>query len=119
MLALNGEMCQRRKGYKGCVCRLQENLLYLIVGKFEKSHCDYRSSKITWVTGGLFWEWLVSLERKRVCQNTNVFLIMDQCSHYDEGDIQKHVCLSYLPPSTTSYMDPLYQGIISCMKHKY
>jgi hypothetical protein len=45
---------------------------------------------------------------------------MDQCAaHNSEGLTLKHVRLLYLPASTTSYMQPLDQGIIYCMKRMY
>jgi hypothetical protein len=31
----------------------------------------------------------------------------------------KHIRLLYLPANTTSYMQPLDQGIICCLKHAY
>jgi hypothetical protein len=42
------------------------------------------------------------------------------CSaHNNEGLTLKHICLLYLPVNTTSYMQPLDQGIIYCLKNAY
>jgi len=40
------------------------------------------------------------------------------CVHKNEGLTLKHVGLLYLPVNTTSYMQPLDQGIIYCMKQE-
>jgi hypothetical protein len=101
----------------------------LVVGKSEKPRClkgvkhypcDYKASKNAWVTGKIFREWLLCLERKMACKNRNIVLLLDQCSaHNHEGLTLKHVYLLHLPANTTSYMQPLDQGIIYCLKHAY
>jgi hypothetical protein len=54
------------------------------------------------------------------CKNRNLLLLLNQCSaHNHEGFTLKHVHLLHLPANTTSYMQPLYQGIIYCLKHAY
>jgi hypothetical protein len=59
-------------------------------------------------------------ERKMACKNKNVLLLLDQCSaHNHEGLTLKHVHLLHLPANTTSYMQPLDQGIIYCLKRAY
>jgi hypothetical protein len=39
--------------------------------------CDYKASKNAWVTGKIFREWLLCLERKMACKNRNVLLLLD------------------------------------------
>jgi hypothetical protein len=128
-LALKGEKCQGGKGYKDGVTFLlccnadgSEKLRPFIVGKFEKPRCskgwkhypsEYKSPKNGWMTGRLFREWLVTFDGKTTCQNRNVLRLMDQCAaHNSEGLTLKHVRHLYLPANTTSYMQPLDQGII-------
>jgi hypothetical protein len=50
----------------------------------------------------------------------NVLLLMGQCAaHNNEGITLKYVHHLYLLPTTTSYMQPLNQGIIYCTKCVY
>jgi hypothetical protein len=47
-------------------------------------------------------------------------LFLDECSaHNHEHLTLKHVHLLHLSANTTSYMQPLDQGIIYCLKHAY
>ena len=47
------------------------------------------------------------------CQNRIVLLLMNLCAaHNEKGIMLKHVCLFYLLPNTTSYMQPLDQGVL-------
>jgi hypothetical protein len=34
--------------------------------------CNYKASKNAWVTGKIFREWLLYLERKMACKNRNI-----------------------------------------------
>jgi hypothetical protein len=100
-----------------------------VVGKFEKPRCmkgmkhylcDYKASKNTWVTGKIFWEWLLCLESKMACKNRNILLFLDQCSTHNHKCLTlKYVHLLHLPADSTSYMQPLDQGIIYCLKCAY
>jgi hypothetical protein len=135
-LDIKGERCHGGKAYKDRVTVLlccnadgSEKLRTLVVGKFEKPHCikglkhytcDNKAPKNAWVSGKMFREWLLCLERKMACNNRNVLLLLDQCSaHNHEGLTLKHVRPLHLPANTTSYMQPLDQGIIYCLKRAY
>jgi hypothetical protein len=135
-LDIKGERCHGRKAYKDGVTVLlccnadgSEKLRSLVVGKFEKPCCmkgvkyylcDYKASKNVWVTGKIFREWLLCLERKMACKNRNLLLLLDQCSaHNHKGLTLKHVRLLHLPANATSYMQPLDQGIIYTLKRAY
>jgi hypothetical protein len=136
MLDIEGERCHGGKAYKDRVTELlccnadgSEKFRPLVVGKFEKPRCmkgvkryptDYKASKNAQVTGKIFREWLLCLERKMACKNRNVLLLLDQCSaHNHKGLTLKHVRLLHLPANITSYMQPLDQGIIYCFKRAY
>jgi hypothetical protein len=80
----------------------------------------YKASKNAWVTGKIFREWVLCLEGKMACKNRNILLLFDQCSaHYHEDLTLKHVRLLHLPAKTTSYVQPLDQGITYCLKRSY
>lgn len=135
-LSLKGETC---RGGKKCKERLtvllccnadgSEKLKPLVVGKFEKPRCmkgithlpcEYRANKNAWITSKLFSDWLVALERRMACQNRKILLLIDQCAaHNFRGLNLNNVRVMYLPANTTSYMQPLDQGIIYCLKRAY
>jgi hypothetical protein len=110
-----------------CNAYCSEKLRPLVVGKFEKSRCttgvkhdpcNYKASKNAWVTGKIFREWLLCLERNMASKNRNILLLLDQCSaHNHEGLTLKHVHLLHLPAN--SNMQQRDQGIIYCLKHAY
>jgi hypothetical protein len=95
-LDINGERCHGGKAYKDRVTVLlccnadgSEKHGPLVVGRFEKPRCmkgmqhypfDYKASKNAWVTGKIFREWLLCLERKMASINRNVlnYLIITQ-----------------------------------------
>jgi hypothetical protein len=105
-----------------------EKLQPLVVGKFEKPRCmkdvkhypcDYKASKNAWVTDKIFGV-AALLGGEDGLQNTNVLLLLDQCSaHNHEGLTLKHVRLLHLSANITSYMQPLDQGIIYCLERAY
>jgi hypothetical protein len=58
------------------------------------------------------------MERKVACRN--ILLHLDQCSaHNHECLTLKYVRLLHLPANTTSYMQPLDQGISCRLKRAY
>jgi hypothetical protein len=133
---IKGKRCHGGKAYKDRVTVLLccnadggKKLRPLVVGKFEKTRCmesvthypcNYKASKNAWMTGKIFREWLLCLKTKMVCKNRNILLLLDQCSaHNHEGLTLKHVRLLHLPANTTSYMQPLDQVIIYCLKRTY
>lgn len=83
----------------------------------------YRNNKKAWMNGGLFSEWLHSVDR--VIGKTpgrNILLLMDNCSaHGSEHTLPalQNVKVSFLPPNTTSRLQPLDAGIIAALKMRY
>jgi hypothetical protein len=135
MLDIKGERCHGVKAYKDrvtmllcCSAYCSEKLQLLVVGKFEKPHCmkgvkhylcDYKASKNAWVTGKIFRVGTLLGEEDGL-QNRSILLLLDQCSaHKHKGLTLKHVHLLHLPANTTSYMQPLDQGVIYCLKQAY
>ncbi|KAE8240346.1 hypothetical protein A4X13_0g7846 [Tilletia indica] len=83
--------------------------------------CQYRANKKGWMTGQMFKEWLAwfddQMEGRKVC------LLLDNASSHDSSVETRNVELIFLPPNTTSVIQPLDQGIIRSLKvhyrHKY
>ncbi|KAI1003886.1 hypothetical protein K3495_g4332 [Podosphaera aphanis] len=101
----------------------------LILGHFEKPRCFqrmsgkqlgfyYRSNKKAWMTRELFPEWLMRFHEKIKKEQRHVLLLDNAPSHISNGLDLSNVKIQFLPPNTTSRMQPLDAGIISAFKRR-
>ena len=111
-----------------------ERLPLMFIGISEKPRCFkkksgqqlglyYRNNKKAWMTGALFHEWLLYLDRT-ISKTTGrkILLLLDNCSAHGTKETLptlSHVEVFHLPPNTTSRLQPLDLGIIAAMKVKY
>ena len=78
----------------------------------------YFSNKKAWMTAELFQQWLDKLNSKMKCEGRSILLLVDNCSAHP--DIQfSNVKLVFLPPNTTSKLQPCDAGIIQATKMHY
>uniref|UniRef100_H3GW38 DDE-1 domain-containing protein n=1 Tax=Phytophthora ramorum TaxID=164328 RepID=H3GW38_PHYRM len=81
---------------------------------------SYRSNKKSWMTGLLFREWLLDLDRDMRAKGRQILLLLDNASSHHWGDI---VCtnarVEFLPPNTTAFLQPMDAGIIAAFKRAY
>lgn len=84
---------------------------------------DYHSNKKAWMTSDLFMNWLQRfnawIARK---PDRKVILLIDNCSaHGNDTNIPhlSNVTVKFLPPNTTSKIQPLDAGIIASLKLRY
>ena len=94
----------------------------LVIGKSAKPRCfkgvkslpvTYKANKNAWTTAQTFEEWLKEFDRDMDKANRKVCLLLDNCSaHNVNTDSLKATELIFLPPNTTSVIQPLDQGII-------
>ena len=105
-------------------CRLQ------IIGKSKDPHCFrgvknlpviYKNNKNSWLNGEIFTHWLKDLNKDMRRQRRNVLLLVDNCSAHtpSSADSLTNVRLKFLPPNTTSIIQPCDQGIIRNLKSYY
>ena len=105
----------------------------LIIGKFERPRCfkniriqtmpmTYRNNAKAWMITLLFQEWLrefdhlVGLKH----QGQRVLLLLDNCSsHKLAGLTLQYTDVHFLPPNTTSKIQPIDAGIIMSFKRHY
>ncbi|OAE35393.1 hypothetical protein AXG93_2587s1080 [Marchantia polymorpha subsp. ruderalis] len=90
----------------------------------EALGCRYHANKNAWMTQGVFRLWLLAFDRRM--EGRNVILLMDNCSaHIRKEDLENHnihlknTQLFYLPPNTTSKLQPCDAGIIRTFKAYY
>ncbi|CAL4065114.1 unnamed protein product [Meganyctiphanes norvegica] len=115
-----------------------EKLKPLIIGKFQnprdlpkdsarrdKLACYYEANKSSWMTGSLYWKWFLSCfipeMEKRHGEDFYVLLLVDNCAAHPEvvGTLDPRVIMMFLPPNTTSLIQPMDQGVIRNLKLKF
>ncbi len=83
---------------------------------------NYKWNTKAWIKALIFQEWIISFDKIIRFQNParKVILISDNAGFHDLNGIElKNVKLKFLPPNTTSKLQPLDAGIIACFKRKY
>lgn len=135
-LSVKGEPCYGAKKSKERLTILlctnsdgSEKLTPFVVGKYKNPRCFkniktlpvlYDFNKKAWMTGKIFTEWLMKLDKKMVQEKRKIILFMDQCpSHPPDTKFLKNVEIAFFPANCTSHVQPLDLGIIRCFKHQY
>ena len=106
-----------------------DKLKPLVIEKSLKPRCfrgidkaalpiTYRTNKKAWMTSSLFKEWLERLNSKMHLQGRHILLFVDNCGAHP--DIQlTNIKMLFLPPNTTSRLQPCDAGIIAAFKAHY
>ena len=87
----------------------------------------WQSNKKAWMTTLIFEHWFKEYfipEVRRYCRRKKIefkiLLISDNCSsHPDLSHVNKNVKFLFLPPNTTSLIQPMDQGVIATLKALY
>ena len=88
----------------------------------------WKSNKKAWVTKSLFEDWFKNCfcpEAERYCKSINldfkILLILDNAPGHPTalGDLCDNVKVIFLPPNTTSLIQPMDQGVIATFKAYY
>ena len=111
-------------------CRaMGEKLKLLVIGRSAKPRAfqgyklsslgvTYTSNKKAWMTSQIFSDWLTSIYNKMKIQGRNILMLIDNCSAHPELQMS-NVKLVFLPPNTTSKLQPCDAGIIQNLKQLY
>jgi hypothetical protein len=105
----------------------------LIIGKSKKPQCfnnvnlnnlemKYCNNTKAWMLATTFQDWLQEFDSEvaRKYGNEHVLLILDNCpSHKINGLVLSNVDVHFLPPNTTSKIQPMDAGIIMSFKRHY
>ncbi|CAB5357059.1 unnamed protein product [Rhizophagus irregularis] len=105
----------------------------LIIGKFERPRCfkniriqampmTYRNNAKAWMITSIFQEWLREFDRQVGLKHRGqrVLLLLDNCSsHKLTGLTLQYTDVHFLPPNTTSKIQPMDAGIIMTFKKHY
>ena len=105
-----------------------DKLALLVIGKSAKPRCfkgiqsppvKYVANKKAWMVSGLFENFVRDFDKTMTMQNRKVALIIDNClAHPRIGNLNS-VKMVFLPPNTTSQIQPLDGGIIRAFKCHY
>ena len=82
--------------------------------------CTYRNNKTAWMTTELFHEWLRKIDGRFRREKKKIALIIDNAPcHPAPKQALSNITIFFLPPNTTSCTQPMDQGIIKNLKHRY
>lgn len=134
-LALSGEPCHGGKHSKerltvvvGGNMTGTEKLPLLVIGKSKNPRCFkgvkslpvwYEANSKAWITQNLFEQYLRKLDRRYEQQNRKVLMFVDNCGAHGHIDNLKAITVEFLPPNTTSVLQPMDQGVIKNLKVHY
>ena len=79
----------------------------------------YRSQKKSWMDSILFEEWIREVDRRFNKEGQKIVLLVDNCPAHPSIDNLVSTELIFLPPNTTSKLQPIDQGVIRSLKAYY
>jgi len=71
------------------------------------------------MTGVLFTEWLLCIDVDMKKANRKILMFVDDCTAHNNIPHLENIRIHFLPPNTTSVLQPLDQGIITNFKTMY
>lgn len=135
MHVMKGDSCAGGKHSKACIttllCTNMDGSDWRVPFVFGKSKSKrprcfrnyvpvhYRHNAKAWMMHNLFAEWLGKLDCNMQRQGRRVMLVLDNCSAHHVLTSLTAVTLLFLPPNTTSKVEPLDLGIIRSFKASY
>lgn len=100
----------------------------LVIGKSKNPRCfkdvkniptDYESSTNAWMTSDIFVKHISKWERELRKRKRKILLLIDNCSAHPEISGLKNIKIEFLPPNSTSVIQPMDQGVIRSFKSHY
>jgi hypothetical protein len=85
----------------------------------QRLPCKYDFSKKAWMTRFIFEDYMDNLNSMFATQKRKVCFILDNFSGHILSKDFEHIKFVFLPPGTTSVLQPLDCGIINSFKCKY
>ena len=106
-----------------------EKLQLLVIGKSAKPRAfqgyktaalpvTYTHNKKAWMTGAIFRDWIESVNKKMKTKKHKIVLLIDNCGAHPDLQMS-NVKTVFLPPNTTSKLQPCDAGIIQNVKQIY
>ena len=107
---------------------LGEQLPMYVIGKsayprrfkhIKSLPCKYTNQAKSWMDSDIFTRWLKELDRKMIAEGRKITMTVDNCPAHPHVEGLQAVELIFLPPNTTSKLQPMDQGVIRSLKAKY
>lgn len=130
-----GENCHGGKGSKERLTILvganmdgTEKLPILVIGKSKKPRCFrnvkslpclYESNKKAWMTIKMYESYLTRLDAKMKREKRNILIFLDNCAAHSKVTKFHNIEVHFLPPNSTSVLQPMDQGVIKVFKQHY
>ena len=81
--------------------------------------CKYKSQKKSWMDSQIFEKWVRKLDQTFRMDERKIALLIDNCPAHPSVSDLKNVQLVFLPPNTTSLLQPMDQCVIRSLKAHY
>lgn len=81
--------------------------------------CRYRGQTKSWMDSQLFEEWIRELDDQFEIEKRKVALIVDNSAAHPEINGLKSIDVFFLPPNSTTILQPMHQGVVRSLKAKY
>ena len=105
-------------------------LKLVVIAKFARPRCfgkvfdpnhivDYYNNQKAWMTTIIFEDWLKKFNARLRLQNRNILLLVDNATSHNTQLSFSNITLQFLPPNTTSVLQPCDAGIIRSFKCFY
>ena len=107
---------------------LGEKLPMYVIGKSANPRCfkhirslpcKYTNQAKSWMDSDIFTRWLKELDRRMIAEGRKITMIVDNCPAHPHVEGLQAVELIFLPPNTTSKLQPMDQGVIRSLKANY
>jgi transposase len=108
-----------------------EKLPLLFIGNFGKPRAFkkkspqqlgflYKFNKKAWMTAVVFQDWLLDIDKTFRKEQRNILLLLDNAPTHIVSNLElTNVTVRFLPPNTTSRIQPMDAGIIAAFKKRY
>uniref|UniRef100_H3AUS4 HTH CENPB-type domain-containing protein n=1 Tax=Latimeria chalumnae TaxID=7897 RepID=H3AUS4_LATCH len=116
MLAVKGENYHGGKHSKECITQVTKPRHFKNVKSLP---VDYKANTRKWMTSDIFIEWVKNFDRKMEYQKHKVLLFIDNCPVHPTIATLKATTVIFLPPNSTSKLQPIDQGIIKSYKQNF
>lgn len=134
-LKFKGEKCTRGKTAKDRIIVLvatnmtgSEKRKLVIIGKSKNPRCFknvkslpvvYKGNKKAWMTSEIFINVLRDWDKELLKAKKKIVLLVDNCPAHPQVENLCAIKLAFLPPNTTSVLQPIDQGIIKALKVQF
>ena len=104
-----------------------DKLKPIVIGKFKTPRCFrgksrvpviYRYNSRAWMTSDIWTEYMTKLNKTMVSENRKIILFVDNCSAHPFIELS-NIKIVFLPPNTTSRLQPMDAGVIHSLKSSY